>query len=76
MNLFKGYELSPVGIDCICFSNKLSIQEAYCYGMVEGYEDRVTIQNFILCDEYDTMPVEFLRLLDKIQALLDSTREG
>ncbi len=28
------------------------------------------------CDDYDTKPVEFQRLLDKIQALLDSTREG
>ena len=28
------------------------------------------------CDDYDTKPVEFQRLLDKIQALLDSTRES
>ena len=28
------------------------------------------------CDDYDTKPVEFQRLLDKIQALLDSSREG
>jgi CheY-like chemotaxis protein len=28
------------------------------------------------CDDYDTKPVEFQRLLDKIQALLDRTREG
>jgi CheY-like chemotaxis protein len=28
------------------------------------------------CDDYDTKPVEFQRLLDKMQALLDSTREG
>lgn len=28
------------------------------------------------CDDYDTKPVEFKRLLDKIQALLDDTRES
>ena len=27
------------------------------------------------CDDYDTKPVEFQRLLDKIQALLDAARE-
>ena len=28
------------------------------------------------CDEYDTKPVEFQRLLDKIQNLLDKARDG
>jgi DNA-binding response OmpR family regulator len=28
------------------------------------------------CDDYDTKPVEFQRLLDKIQALLDSARDS
>jgi Polyketide synthase dehydratase domain/Polyketide synthase dehydratase N-terminal domain len=51
--IFQGYEVTPVGIDYICFSNKLSTSEAYCYGMVAGYEDRVTIQHVILCDESD-----------------------
>ncbi|NIV75392.1 MAG: response regulator, partial [Gammaproteobacteria bacterium] len=28
------------------------------------------------CDDYDTKPVEFQRLLDKIQALLDRAGKG
>lgn len=53
--ILKGYGVLPVGIDQLCFFNKLSTTEAYCYGMVAGYEDQVSIQNFILCDEFDTI---------------------
>jgi hypothetical protein len=56
-SILKGFEVIPVGIDSLCFFNKHkpSTQETYCYGVTAGYEDLVTIQNFILCDESETI---------------------
>lgn len=56
-SILNGYEVIPVGIDCLCLCNihKLPTPETYCYGVTAGYEDRVTIQNFILCDESETI---------------------
>jgi Polyketide synthase dehydratase domain/Polyketide synthase dehydratase N-terminal domain len=53
--IYKGTGVLPVSVDQLCFYNKLSTPEAYCYGIVVGYEDRVSIHNFILCDEFDTI---------------------
>jgi len=53
--IVNGYAGLPVGMDRLCFINKLPGQKAYCYGMVKKFEDQAVIQNFIVCDEFDTV---------------------
>lgn len=51
--IFHGYEALPVGIDSISFFNTLPVRQAYCYGRVTGYEEKLSVQEFVVCDDSD-----------------------
>ncbi len=51
--MYKEYAVLPVGIDHLVVFAKLSTDEAFCYGMLQGYEDQVAICNFVVCDASD-----------------------
>ncbi len=53
--VYNGYAGLPVSIERFCVFNTLPGPEAYCYGMVETYEDHATVQHFIICDESDSV---------------------
>ena len=48
--MYKECAVLPIGIDQLVVFDKLSTDEACCYGILEGYDDQVVICNFIVCD--------------------------